>query len=383
MIPNDLAARLRLLTEASFFSKEPPQVGALRSSSEVSEDLPEFLPGQRIVATIREARADDSFRALINGREYTLTLPRHNARAGQTLDLIVTHATPRGVLAAVTDPAGAAVSAQLSQTGRLISFLLTGQPTAGAAQLAAGQPVLPAPPANAAQVLPLLRQAVGESGLFYEAQLARWLAGAVSTESLLRQPQSQLSRARPASVAGAAASSAAAAAATAAPRPPAGQAGASTSGALAGNAVELAEANAGSAARRNPTPATGTPIPERLLPIVHQQLDALATHQYAWQGTIWPGQSMHWEIEEPPEGEAGEQSDEGWKTSLRLTLPRLGGIEARLHLTRAGVALRLAAAEPGTVAAMAAARQSLADALAAAGVPLTGMSVEAGGKGGE
>jgi hypothetical protein len=32
-----------------------------------------------------------------------------------------------------------------------------------------------------------------------------------------------------------------------------------------------------------------------------------------------------------------------WNTTLRLTLPGLGGIEARLHLTPAGVAIRLIA----------------------------------------
>ena len=68
MIPADLTARLRMLTEASFFSKEPPEVHALRGGQAVGKDLPEFQTGQRIVATLREARADDTFRALINGR---------------------------------------------------------------------------------------------------------------------------------------------------------------------------------------------------------------------------------------------------------------------------------------------------------------------------
>lgn len=389
MIPPDLTARLRLLTEASFFSKEPQQVAALRGSEGVSEDLPDFQPGQRIVATLREARADDSFRALINGREYTLTLPRQQARTGQTLDLIVTQASPRAILATIADGSVATVSTSLSQTGRLISFLLTGHPAAQTASLSSGQAVLSSPPSAGAAVAPMLRQAVVESGLFYESQLARWLAGAVSTDSLLRQPQSRLTGARATpggatpGTTSASTDSPTAMRAGSSPAPtsaPAGAgAGAGALRALGGDADAVNAANQGTAAQRNPGQSTAqNPIPERLLPIVHQQLDALATHSYAWQGAIWPGQSMQWEIEEPGEGggEGDPRQSSDWTTTLRLTLPRLGGIEAQLQLTRAGVAVRLAAADGATVAALESARQQLADALAAADVPLTGMSVE-------
>lgn len=385
MIPADLTARLRLLTEASFFSKEPPTVGALRSSEGVSEDLPDFQPGQRIVATLREARADDTFRALINGREFTLTLPKHHAKAGQTLELIVTQATPRAVLATVADGGVATVSASLSQTGRLISFLLTGQPAVAGVSLAGGQAVLPAPPNAGAAVAPMLRQAVVESGLFYESHLARWLAGAISTDSLLRQPQSRLTAGARAAGAGIAAGPQAGAGA---PSPASGatastaaQAAASGGGALramGGDGAPVTAASQSSAAQRQPGQAQGNPIPERLLPIVHQQLDALATNNYAWQGAIWPGQEMQWEIEERREG-GGEGSGEentDWNTTLTLALPRLGGIVANLQLTAAGVALRLVAGDAQTVATLTTAREALASALEAADVPLTGMLVE-------
>ena len=146
MIPADLSARLRMLTEASFFSKEPPEVGALRSAREIPEELPEFAAGQRITASLREARTDESFRALIAGKEFTLLLPKSlGARAGQTLELIVAQSTPRGVLANVAPSDTAGVSTSLSQTARLIGVLLTGQPPAAAARLAAGQPLMPSP----------------------------------------------------------------------------------------------------------------------------------------------------------------------------------------------------------------------------------------------
>jgi flagellar hook-length control protein FliK len=119
-------------------------------------------------------------------------------------------------------------------------------------------------------------------------------------------------------------------------------------------------------------------VPERILPVVHQQLDALATQQYVLHGQVWPGQNIEWEIEDPDrdrEG-GGEESSADWNTTLRLTLPRLGGMEARLHLTPAGVALRLIADEAEAVEALEAARNRLDAALAAANVPLAGFVAE-------
>jgi hypothetical protein len=122
-----------------------------------------------------------------------------------------------------------------------------------------------------------------------------------------------------------------------------------------------------------------TSLPERILPVVHQQLDALATHQYVWQGQAWPGQPIEWIIEDPEgERDGGEDNEAApeWNTTLRLTLPRLGGVEAQLHLTAAGIALRMRAEDPYTIAALNRHGAELASALEAANLPLTGLLVE-------
>ncbi len=82
----------------------------------------------------------------------------------------------------------------------------------------------------------------------------------------------------------------------------------------------------------------GNPIPRDLVPIVQQQLDALATQNYAWQGQIWPGQPMHWEIGENLDGERSSDNEAiaRWQTRLKLSLPMLGDINAVLHLNPAG-----------------------------------------------
>ncbi|HRD91179.1 MAG TPA: flagellar hook-length control protein FliK [Accumulibacter sp.] len=76
---------------------------------------------------------------------------------------------------------------------------------------------------------------------------------------------------------------------------------------------------------------------------MQQQLEAFATQVYSWQGQIWPGQDIRWEIESPPEraAAAADEDDARWQTRLRLTLPLLGEVEARLSLvgSQLGVAV--------------------------------------------
>ena len=80
-------------------------------------------------------------------------------------------------------------------------------------------------------------------------------------------------------------------------------------------------------------PAPG--IPDELKPLVQQQLDAVASQRLAWHGEAWPGQGIDWKIEREITDEhrsGGGEEDEAprWATTLRLTMPNLGEIDARL-----------------------------------------------------
>ncbi|KAB2968507.1 flagellar hook-length control protein FliK [Zoogloea sp.] len=361
MIPSDLASRLRMLTEASFFSGEPT-VSPLNRVRAIASRLPDFTPGERITATLHQANQDNTYQGRVNGREVVLSLPQ-SVKAGDTLELVVSHVTPQAVFANLAQPQSAANDKPaLSQTGKLISFLLTGQPPAGTARLSEGQPLVAAAPGNQEAINQLasrLGSAVSGSGLFYESHQARWLAGQIDTATLLREPQGREAP-RGAREAEPGRSS---------PLPPL------TSAAAHGEATETASAVANTATLLK---GDAQPVAERLVPLVHQQLDTLATHQVAWQGQIWPGQMMEWEIEDPEGREGGEdgEPDPYWNTTLRLSLPGLGGIEARLHLTPAGVAVRLITSEADSRALLEAGQQRLADALAATNVPLTGLVAE-------
>lgn len=343
MIPGDLASRLRMLTEASFFSGEPTVAPTARVRA-VTSILPDFTPGQRITASLQSVAQDNTYHARIDGREVILSLPQ-SVKAGDTLELIVSKVTPQAVMATLAQPSSDAATpsqAALSQTGKLISFLLTGQPAVPSASLNGGQPLLPSAPqtpAATSQLAGQLGTAVTESGLFYEAHQARWLAGQLDTSALRKEPQGSMP-ATPAPTTGTQSQSPSPAGGPlpdlALPQPPRET--------LLSGTQEAASGQANAAAVGGKTD-NAAPIAEKLLSIVHQQLDTLATHQAVWQGQIWPGQTMEWEIEDPSRDErnAGDDDEEPeayWNSTLRLTLPSLGGIEARLHLTPAGVAVR-------------------------------------------
>lgn len=386
MIPSDLAARLRLLNEASFFNTDPPVAG-LQRTREIQAQLPDLVPGQRFFATLQRTLPDGTFRAVVAGQQMTLSL-NTAAKAGDTLELEVSQLTPRAVFARIVGAeAGASTATQsaqptLSPTGRLISFLLTGQPTPKPASLGTNQPLLTAPPSTGAQLVPLLRQAVAQSGLFYESHQAEWVLGKRDTATLQREPQGGLNIGRPlpTSVSPTTAATPAATASPASAPATAAQAAATTMTGVA-DGDQAADSSRTMTSASEAAVARSSSIPERLMPIVHQQLEALATHQYVWHGQAWPGQALEWIIEDPQDPDAddqdgGEQMEKNWNTTLRLTLPRLGSVEAQLHLTPAGVALRLRTDDTATMSALDARAAELASALEAANLKLTGLVVE-------
>lgn len=235
-----------------------------------------------------------------------------------------------------------------------------------------------------------LAQAVSESGLFYESHLAQWLAGQRPLAALMREPQARLAAAlAPADPDAAQHGSTdvldellaqrpplpATARATAQPGTPA-QGGASArdaaqglpAGARQGASLspdtadllgersdarwtparaELATASSDSQAQ---TLATVHPA---AVPLVRQQLDALATDQFRWAGEAWPGARLDWTIEPDDPGNRAPRGDGdvgdgiAWRTRLTLTLASLGTVDAELVLNGTQLVARLRANQTG------------------------------------
>ncbi|GAA5181583.1 hypothetical protein GCM10025771_28840 [Niveibacterium umoris] len=420
MIPNDLATRLRALLDLPL-----PQVGSVTPTRAVS---PELSPGQRFTAQISQPLPDGTFKALVAGRTLTLSLPQ-SVKNGDVLELVVTHTTPQAVFARVLEnTAQETPKPTLSVSARLISQLLTGRESAAApAALNEGSPLLPGPPQNGAQLAPLLQRAVAQSGMFYEAHQAQWVEGKLPISQLLAEPQAKLlnSGAPPSQATSLVMPQAeerlasrnlatialtdavdqlapsqdprsdTATATTAVPAAPSQLLRGDTTTASTTEQATPSQLQRGDAATAK-TPEQPTTVanantaqsnekglvsqlvPRELAPLVLNQLDSLATQQLTWQGQIWPGQTMQWTIDQPPDdahgrGAPGEETE--WRSTLRVTLPSLGGVEACLFLTPAGVAIRFAAQDASSVARLNDALPALGDALDAVGVPLTGAAV--------
>ncbi len=201
--------------------------------------------------------------------------------------------------------------------------------TAGAASAAllAPAPLLPEGSAEAEAWLGPLRQAVKTSGLFYEANQARWVRGEQTLAELQRQPQAKLAQAE-----------------------------------FAGNRVAELDG-----------------MPETAARLAGRQVQMLEGQPFVWQGQAWPGQLLHWQIEERPEGEGqGEQEAPAWRTQMRLTLPRLGGVFAEIDLMAQGLRFRLRADDGQTLARMREAAPLLTDRLEAAGLKLLALQFALG-----
>lgn len=389
MIPPDVASSLRPLL-ADPQAQATAQTAPVPPSQRIADILGNLVPGQRIMAEIQALLPNGTYRAVVAQRDITLALP-FTAKAGDSIELEVVDSDGKLGLSAVANRSaapqggsGEAVASTLSQTGRLISDLLGDIDGEGRrappAPLNGNQPLVGTMPENAADLAPVLRQALSESGMFYEAHQARWVAGELPTARLLAEPQGRYSQpvAPPPDLPEGSAETPA----PAAPNPPPASHPAHAAYAAAAQLAEpppAAEPRPETANR--PQSAAPSGLPADLQPIVQQQLDALATQTFAWQGQVWPGQQMHWEIEERQGERRTDGSGEGrqWTTRLRLQLPQLGGIEATLSLRPGlGIEIGVQAADNTGEARLNAHAGELQQQFAAAGLALARLQIAHG-----
>jgi hypothetical protein len=334
MMPPDLFGRLRLLAEAY-------RLPALVVAGRVTEAAP--AAAVRPVTAEVEARLPDGrFRVLVAGRNLDVALPA-GTRPGDRVQIGLPEAAGGTAGAAGAEPP----DTRLSVAGRFIAQLSTGRPSsAPPGSIPASQPVLPDAPVDTAVAAATLRELVALSGLFYESHQAEWLNNARETAQLRREPQGRLA---PVESGGRAA----------APAPAAPQ-----------SSREATDAS-------EPLPAM-PPVHPDAEPIIQQQLNALEAHHLVWNGQIWPGQAMTWEIEEDADRAPGTAGDDErgavWRTRVALDLPRLGRIDARLALGPAGLGIRLAADSDATDALLGERLEELRAALAAAGMPAASLT---------
>lgn len=312
-------------------------------------------PGQQVQATIQEQLSPGLFKIQVAGQSMQMQLPG-SLKVGNVITLKVEAVNPRLTLSFLASTTPIATADQISSTSRLLSNLANLPLARTLIESTAGHAVWPTTDSapDAKQLAAGLRDALANSGLFYESHQAQWVRGERSTAQLLVEPQNQLDINT-----------------QTAPGP------ASTT---AQNKLDLntqtAPAPASTTAQDKPASDPGLPIARELIPLVQQQLHTLETHQLTWSGQVWPGQQMQWEIQGQPERHPMQPDERQWSTELELALPSLGDVHARLVYSRGGIRLTLHAADAGSVALLNRRLPGLAMNLSNAGVPLTGAVVE-------
>ena len=219
--------------------------------------------------------------------------------------------------------AGAASDANtsISTAGKTLGDIIAAAQRADTPATAAlgRTPLLGAASLDAGSIAGALQEGMGKSGLFYESHVAEWAQGARSLTDLKQEPQAQ---------------------------------------------------------GRMPSPSDPATAQ-----FINMQLTAHEQARVAWQGQLWPGQAMHWEVErDASEGGAsgGGDDDAGtWQSRLTLRFGALGEVAARVVLSGDQLHIRLDAASEDAGRRMQAQRARLEQALDAAGMPLSTLAIHA------
>lgn len=374
MIHNDIQNQLALLVKTS----APPLIEIAQSPVEA----PQWVPGQRLPAHVIASLPNGRFQVQVEDQILDMNLPR-NSEPGQKVDLTFISASPRMTFALTPDleralPPNSAVS--LSKTAKFLGALLQrGGPNKGvAAALAQPAPVLQGTPVTVREFAARLRSTVTQSGLFYESHQAQWVSGERTLAALLQEPQARLEPLAPATGHG---------------QPPVPDrqampqrlaeltnADATRPNLVAAKpsdaTVEIARGSMPPQLSGKPVAMPDTPIHPQSQALVQQQLETLDSRQIVWQGQVWPGQHMDWEIEEDGSRGGQEEGDTPqWRTRLHLELPELGGVTARLSLDTAGVKVEFSADDNGTAALMRGEIGKLAHSIQASGLRVAGLMV--------
>lgn len=394
MIQNDVVTQLQMLIKTS----APP----LLEVSQQQLEMPQLVPGQKLPAFVVANLPNGRFQVLVADKMLDMNLPK-NTQPGETIDLVFVTTKPRltfvmaNDLGSITKSANASDTASLaatakpqvslSETARFLGGLLekvaqsdTSKNMASA--LARTAPLLSGAPAKTPDFAQALRGALTQSGLFYESHQAQWVTGQRPLTDLLREPQGRLppttvqSQPMPDNISQQAGKIPQSVPGNISQQPVMG-------GNVALRAPEQVQQQLSGLPQVNDL-SLGKPLSTEhiahpdTLPLVRQQLEALDSRQVTWQGQVWPGQTMEWKVEERA---AREQGGEGgaampeWQTSLRLVLPQLGQVAAKLTLHPQGIRIQLDASEFASAKLLAQQRLALKQGMESSGLQLVEVKV--------
>ena len=197
-------------------------------------------------------------------------------------------------------------SINLSSTGLFLTKIIGSNPEPGAIQNTT--PIINTENPDTKQLASQLQQAIENSGVFYESHLKQWNNGRRSIEQIRQEPQNLIN---------------------------------------------------------NPD------LPNAMIPM---QLGVLENKNLMWFGPIWPDQNMEWDVskEQNPNPELAVEGEQKpvWLTSIKLALPNLGEITARIRLQGDLAKLDISTDNTDISRHLKARSEELSNSLASAGITL-------------
>ncbi|EGF30310.1 hypothetical protein IMCC9480_1724 [Oxalobacteraceae bacterium IMCC9480] len=274
--------------------------------------LSQLALGQKVQGTVESLLDDGSFIVKLADTAVRANLPQ-GSKVGDQLQMTLVGTEPRATF--LLEGESGAAPATFSPTARLIDSL---QQHSTATALLGKTPLVNSGAAPPAQIATALQSALGNSGIFYESHVQQWANGERPLADVLREPQNINAR-------------------TASPD-----------------------------AALNPDTAR----------IVNLQLNTLDIPRVQWQGEVWPGQPMEWEVSEQPQQTPDDEAPErNWQSVVRFDLPTLGRVAATITLVGDHVQVQVRTADPASAQTLRLHGAQLSEALAAAGSTLDLLTV--------
>nr|WP_314899468.1 flagellar hook-length control protein FliK [uncultured Deefgea sp.] len=323
----------------------------------LSPDDIRLTVGEKVQATVTNQLPNGRFAVLIKDQLLDLNLPR-NTQPGEKLDLTVISKSP--TLTFSLAPAEAklnlsqAPNVELSKGAALLNQVLEKSSDGKPAVLQQALPLFSAKP-DTTQLAGQLAGRLAESGLFYESHQAEWVTGQRPLQSLMREPQATMHL------------------------PNVNQELGGENKAAEGDSPRLADKNVKTALNNEIAQqsllkkADDIPPEQAMRQIVRQQVDLLEQRPLVWQGNVWPGQPLKWELELQNEQEheadlSVEQRQ--WQTKLDLTLPKLGELGVVATMVNGQFSLRFKAMDEKTASLIKQHQPDLLQRFEAAGLSL-------------
>jgi len=293
-------------------------IGSVRQ--ELSDRATQFVKGQEYFAHVLSKVGETAYNVKVESGNLKGTILKMDlgatAKAGQTLTLRYMHDNPVPTFLLASTPTNLTGSTtEISSAANLIGHYLKQAEADGVSTRFQAKAVVSHNPTNPQVMAQDLKNAVNNSGLFYESHLSDLVQGNQSLAAIKQETQNQAN--------------------------------------------------------------------SQIYNLMSQQLAILENQRMSWNGEVWPGQKMDWDVYQQQSNADGEQTlntsqaneDRPISSELTLHLPHLGKVSARITLTEGRMRVNILAEQPETLDMLSAKRLSLAEAIGKNGQQLDALTV--------